>query len=205
MLDLFSNNEPLDLGLPDAKIVYYPSFLNFEESHHYFQGLEKNTDWQEEDIIVYGKVHKQPRLTHWFGSKDLSYAYSGLTLNPTEIEDELLVLKHKIEALGTYSFNTCLANLYRDGSDSVGWHADDERELGERPVIASLSLGAPRWFHLKHKTDHTIKKKLLLESGSLLLMGEGTQENYLHQIPKTKKVIGSRINLTFRRIVQSTQ
>ncbi len=205
MLDLFSNNEPLDLGLPDAKIMYYPNFLTFEESCHYFQVLEKETHWQAEDVIVYGKVHKQPRLTHWFGRKDLSYTYSGLTLNPTEIKGALLALKNKIEAIEGNSFNTCLANLYRDGSDSVGWHADDERELGERPVIASLSLGASRWFHLKHKVDNSIKKKLLLESGSLLLMGAGTQEYYQHQIPKTKKVIGSRINLTFRKIVQSVK
>lgn len=201
VLDLFSDEEVIDCSMPGAEILYYPNFLTIEKSSHLFDAVYKNTDWQQDDICVYGKNYPQPRLTHLFADNNMPYSYSNITMYPSSFSVELLQVKNKIEKEVNYKFSTCLANLYRNGGDSNGWHADDEKELGIDPMIASVSLGGERWFHLKHKTDKSIKKKILLKSGSLLLMGKGTQQHYLHQIPKTKKIVVPRINLTFRRIV----
>jgi len=121
-------------------------------------------------------------------------------MQPKPFSKSLLEIKQKVDALSEVTFTSCLANLYRYGSDSNGWHADNEKELGVQPVIASVSFGAERYFHLKHRTKKTLKHKIKLEHGSLLLMKGTTQEFWLHQIPKTKKEIGQRINLTFRII-----
>ena len=121
-------------------------------------------------------------------------------MQPHEFTDELLEIKEKIENKTSVVFTTCLLNLYRDGKDSNGWHADDEKELGQNPVIASITLGQERFFHLKHKKKKDLKQKLLLKHGSLLLMEGETQHHWLHQIPKTTRSIGERINLTFRVI-----
>lgn len=202
MLDLFSNDShSIDLGLEGAPVIYYPSFFKTEDSDLFFKTIYKKTTWQQDDICVYGKTYPQPRLTHLFAENNQPYTYSNIKMHPSPFSEVLLEIKKNIEEITGFKFTTCLANLYRDGRDSNGWHADDEKELGKRPIIASVSLGQQRWFHLKHKTNKEIKRKLLLESGSLLLMGEGTQENYLHQIPKTKKIVGPRINLTFRKII----
>lgn len=119
---------------------------------------------------------------------------------PTAFTPSLLDLKKKIEDLSGEHFTTCLLNLYRDGQDSNGWHADNEKELGDQPFIASVSLGASRTFHLKHREDRSLRFRMQLEHGSLLLMGGAMQECWLHQIPKTRKSVGKRINLTFRKV-----
>lgn len=202
MLNLFDEySEYIDMDLPGADIVYYPNFLPQEEVVTLFKSLFSEVDWLQDDICVYGKTYPQPRLTHLFAENDIPYSYSNVTMYPSPFSEVLFSIKKRIENITGAKFTTCLANLYRDGNDSNGWHADDEKELGQDPIIASVSLGAERWFHLKHKTDRSIKKKLLLKPGSLLLMGSGTQQNYLHQIPKTKKVAAPRINLTYRKIV----
>ena len=121
-------------------------------------------------------------------------------MQPLPFTQILRQLKSELEIFSGEQFNSCLANLYRDGQDSNGWHADDEEELGINPVIASVSLGESRYFHLRHKSDHNKKEKLLLHSGSLLLMKGSTQHNWQHHVPKTKRKIGPRINLTFRYI-----
>ena len=121
-------------------------------------------------------------------------------MKPHKFTGDLLKIKTTIETKLDIKFTSCLANLYRDGNDSNGWHADDEKELGKNPIIASISFGEKRVFHFKHRYNKELKKKLVLEPGSLLLMQGATQENWLHQIPKTKKQIGERINLTFRII-----
>ncbi|MCG2461202.1 alpha-ketoglutarate-dependent dioxygenase AlkB [Flavobacteriaceae bacterium F89] len=188
----------LDLNLPDSEIYYYPHFLNTDEADRYFDILRTTAPWQQDFITIYGKKHPQPRLTALFGDKP--YSYSGLTMHPEPFNSELLDIKAKIEGATQLEFNTCLLNLYRNGKDSNGWHADDETELGKNPAIASLSLGQERIFHLKHRYDKTLKHKILLEHGSLLLMQGSTQHHWLHQIPKTAKPIKERINLTFRVI-----
>jgi len=197
-MSLFDSSEIIKLPLLDAEIDYYPSFLGLETSITLFKELEINTPWKEDDIRVYGKVFKQPRLTAFFANNEKSYGYSNISMIPHKFTPILNSLKQKIETATKTTFTSCLLNLYRDGQDSNGWHADDEKELGINPVIASVSLGAERIFHLKHKNNKAIKHKLILQNGSLLMMKGATQHHWLHQIPKTKKPIGKRINLTFR-------
>ena len=190
----------INLNLKDAEVFYYPNYFTMNESMSLFQILTTETLWQQDDIKVFGKTYKQPRLTSLYGSNKRPYSYSNITMHPHKFSSTLLKIKSKIEDTTNEIFTTCLLNQYRDGQDSNGWHADDEKELGQNPVIASVSFGASRMFHLKHRYDKSHKCKLLLESGSLLLMKGTTQHFWLHQVPKTKKQIGSRINLTFRYI-----
>ncbi len=196
---LFSN-ERIDFDLPDAEVIYFPSFLNTKEALALFQQLYKETPWQQDKITLFGKIHPQPRLTAFYGNEDLSYSYSNIKMKANTWTPTLLNLKNKVETASETSFNSVLLNLYRDGKDSNGWHADDEKELGQNPVIASITLGSERFFHLKHKTVPEAKAKIKLEHGSLLLMKGSTQHFYKHQIPKTSKILQPRINLTFRTI-----
>jgi alkylated DNA repair dioxygenase AlkB len=143
-------------------------------------------------------------LTAWFGDGGEPYTYSGLTLKPHPWSSDLMDLKSQCDDKGGVRFNSMLANLYRDGKDSVSWHSDDEPELGRNPTIASISLGAERRFDLRHKkTGETIKE--ILPSGSLVIMSGECQHHWIHQIAKTKKVTDPRINLTFRVITQALQ
>jgi len=196
MANLFSKE--MDLNLPDSAITYYPDFLDTHVADLYFERLKKIIPWQQDDIKVFGKVYAQPRLTALFGNNGKPYSYSSITMQPHKFNKELLEIKKKIETISNVEFTTCLLNLYRDGKDSNGWHADNEKELGQNPVIASVTLGQERFFHLKHRTEKDLKHKLMLEHGSLLLMQGATQRNWLHQIAKTKRPIEERINLTFR-------
>lgn len=198
MENLFNNE--INLQLPDSDIRYFSNFMNAEKANLYFEAFQKKIPWQQDDIKVFGKTYAQPRLTALFGNNGKPYSYSNITMQPHEFTSELLEIKKQIEAKTNVIFTTCLLNLYRDGNDSNGWHADNEKELGQRPVIGSITLGQERFFHLKHRTRKELKHKLLLESGSLLLMQGETQHQWLHQIAKTKKPIGERINLTFRVI-----
>lgn len=188
------------LILPDSDIIYYSDFLSHELASEYFSKLKNETAWQQDSIKVFGKIYKQPRLTALFGTEGKSYCYSGITMFPKPFNTILEEIKTKVELISEATFNTVLLNLYRDGNDSNGWHSDDEKELGKNPCIASVSLGAPRFFHLKHRTNTSHRYKVLLAHGSLLLMRGKTQECWKHQIPKTKKSISPRINLTFRKI-----
>jgi alkylated DNA repair dioxygenase AlkB len=196
---LFSE-ERVDFDLPDAEVIYYPTFLSAEEAGQLYAHLLENTPWQHDSITLFGKTHPQPRLTAFYATSDMSYSYSNIKMNANLWTNELLLLKAEIEKKSETTFNSVLINLYRDGLDSNGWHADDEKELGFNPVIASITLGSERFFHLKHKNILEHKCKIRLEHGSLLLMKGSTQHFYKHQIPKTKQQIGPRINLTFRTI-----
>jgi len=186
------------LDLPDSNITYYPNFIASEVATLYFKLFKETIPWQQDDIKVFGKVYAQPRLTAFYGNGSKSYSYSNITMQPRPFTKELLEIKHKIEAIDVVTFNSCLMNLYRNGRDSNGWHADDEKELGQDPIIASISLGEERPFHLRYKRNPKIKHKIVLEHGSLLLMKGSTQHHWQHQIPKTTKPIKERINLTFR-------
>ncbi|XCF05577.1 alpha-ketoglutarate-dependent dioxygenase AlkB [Tamlana crocina] len=189
-----------NLNLKDADVAYYPRFFDMNEADYFFKTLLETIDWQQDYITIFGKTHPQPRLTAFFANNNKNYSYSNIKMKATPFTQELLQIKHSIEKELDISFTSCLANLYRNGSDSNGWHADNEKELGKNPVIASISFGAERIFHLKHRRDNTQKAKINLEHGSLLLMKGETQHHWLHQIPKTKKEVGKRINLTFRII-----
>lgn len=199
MKSLF-DSEPIVFDVPDASIIYYPNFFSNEEASRLFDVLQKEIPWQQDDIKVYGKVYSQPRLTALFGNEGKSYSYSNLTMYPHTWSPLLLTIKEKVEKATDAIYSTVLLNYYRNGKDSNGWHADNEKELGKNPIIASLSLGEERVFQFKHNHLENQKIKLTLEHGSLLLMKGTTQHFWKHQIPKTTKPIGPRINLTFRII-----
>ncbi|MDG1291431.1 MAG: alpha-ketoglutarate-dependent dioxygenase AlkB [Flavobacteriaceae bacterium] len=187
--------------LPDAQLRYYQNFLSSEVADHYYEALLKNIPWQQDNVKVFGEVYAQPRLTSLHSNSLDTYTYSGLTLKPHLMIPELLELLYQIQRICNHDFNCVLLNLYRDGADSNGWHADNEKELGKQPQIASFSLGASRFFHFKHRRIKEEKYKMELHHGSLLLMEGAMQEHWLHQIPKTKKLMQPRINLTFRKII----
>ena len=192
--------QPIIYTYPHAEILYFPEFLSSEEAKFYYRALLKLLNWQQSSITIFGKKIPQPRLSALYAKNDVSYTYSGLTLHPEPYSKELLNLDQKIREACGFESSHCLANLYRDGNDSMGWHSDDEKVLGKNPTIASLSLGAERKFMLKHKKISGLKKEIILNSGSLLLMQGETQHFWKHQLPKTKKIHSPRINLTFRKI-----
>jgi alkylated DNA repair dioxygenase AlkB len=191
---------PISLQLPDADIVFYPVFYDGKTSDRLLTELTQTIDWRQDWITLYGRSLPQPRLTAWYGDPGKSYTYSGITMLPTPWTPLLLDLKTKVEAVAGVMFNSVLINLYRDGSDSMGWHSDDEPALGQNPVIGSLSLGGTRRFMLRHRFERNWKHQLELTAGSFLLMQGTTQHYWQHQVPKTKRPIPPRINLTFRTI-----
>lgn len=199
-MDLFSQ-EKQHFQLPNAELIYIPDFLNNRESDMLFQLIASKTNWRHDDITVFGKTYKQPRLTALFGDSNQAYSYSNIVMHPEPFTDHLKVIKQKVEETSEILFNTLLINLYRDGNDSNGWHADNEKELGINPTIASVSLGEERPFHFKHRTLKQERHQLILKHGSLLIMKGEMQHYWLHQIAKTKRRIQPRINLTFRKLM----
>jgi len=193
-------DEKIVFDLPDAEIEYFPNFFSIEKANEIFHKLQTEIPWQQDTITIYGKNHLQPRLTALFGNEGKPYGYSNIVMHPHPWNPMLIFIKEEVEKICQENFTTVLLNYYRNGQDSNGWHADNEKELGRNPIIASLSLGEPRNFQLKHNSIETAKQNILLQHGSLLLMKGTTQHYWKHQIPKTKKEIGSRINLTFRII-----
>lgn len=199
-MDSLFPKEKITFNIPDAEIEYYPHFFDKDRSDALFEKLKAEIPWQQDEITVFGKTHPQPRLTSLFGNEGKPYSYSNIVMKPNPWNPLLMFIKGEIEAACHENFTTVLLNLYRDGRDSNGWHSDNERELGRDPVIASVSFGAERSFHLQHNTFKEQKLKIKLEHGSLLIMKGTTQHFWKHQIPKTAKPIGPRINLTFRII-----
>lgn len=193
-------NQKITFNLPDAEIEYYSNFFDVHSANEFLEKLKKEIPWQHDEITVFGKIHPQPRLTALFGNEGKMYSYSNIIMQPHKWNPLLMHIKNKIEEVCDENFTTVLLNLYRDGKDSNGWHADNEKELGRNPIIASVSFGAERIFHLQHNSIQEAKQKIRLEHGSLLIMKGTTQHFWKHQIPKTAKPIGSRINLTFRII-----
>ena len=187
--------------LPGAKLRYYQRFLSIDRANYYYNNFLETIPWQQEDVKVFGKVYAQPRLTSLHSDSLSSYTYSGLTLQPNPMTKTLFELLNLIQTVCQHDFNCVLLNLYRNGSDSNGWHADNEKELGKYPKIASFSLGAARFFHFKHRKIKKQRYKMELHHGSLLLMEGEMQKYWLHQIPKTKRQLEPRINLTFRKII----
>jgi alkylated DNA repair dioxygenase AlkB len=198
-VQLPSDGTPLEL--PDTRLRYFQYFFNTDEAEHFYSKLFETIPWQQDPITVFGKTYDQPRLTALHANNTKPYSYSGITMYPNQMTTELTAIYERIRTVSSVEFTSVLLNLYRDGKDSNGWHADNEKELGKSPNIASVSFGAQRFFHLKHRTIKEARLKVLLHSGSLLLMEEDTQEKWLHQIPKTAKPIQPRINLTFRKII----
>ena len=207
-LDLFgkiiqSNSSPRmaeDLAtIQNGEYLFYPNFFTKSESDMFLQKLIFEIEWKQESMNMYGKKINFPRLTAWYGDNDKPYSFSGITLSPKVWNEELDSIKSKIETIAKVNFNSVLLNRYRDGNDSISWHADAEKELGINPVIASVNFGATRKFQLRHiKTKE--KLEIELAHGSLLIMQGELQHFWQHQVPKTSQKVGERINLTFRVI-----
>ncbi|MEX1192355.1 MAG: alpha-ketoglutarate-dependent dioxygenase AlkB [Brumimicrobium sp.] len=189
------------IDITNGWLIWVPDFLVKIESDDLHDYFLKELRWQGGKVKLFGKTFEIPRKQVMFTDEGLHYGYSGKQLVSSDWDDEVLKIKKRIEQFSGFEFNACLANLYRDGQDSNGWHADDEKELGKNPIIASVSLGATRNFHLKHKIINE-RKNIELTHGSLLIMGGETQRYWKHQIPKTKKVIDARVNLTFRKVFE---
>lgn len=200
---LFAPAEPLTIGaehgnwlsLPDGDLLWWPGFLGAPQASALQQRLQAEIAWRHEQIRLFGRWHWQPRLIAWFGARD--YRYSGLTLQAQDLPACLLPIQQACEQATGSPFNSLLLNRYRDGQDGMGWHADDEAELGENPVIASLSLGQSRRFVLRHRQSGE-KREFLLQHGDLLVMAGAMQHHWQHALPKTQRVCAERINLTFR-------
>ncbi|MGL5892241.1 MAG: alpha-ketoglutarate-dependent dioxygenase AlkB family protein, partial [Bacteroidia bacterium] len=184
----------------DAAVSYQEQWIAAETATELFTQLRASLNWQQQPIRMFGRMIMQPRLTAWYGDQGAAYTYSGLKNEPLPWTAELSALRKKLEQETGFRFNSVLCNCYRSGTDSMGWHSDDEKELGADPVIASVSLGQSRRFLLRNKTNHSQKHTLLLGHGSLLLMHGETQRNWQHSLPRTYTPCNERINLTFRQI-----
>jgi alkylated DNA repair dioxygenase AlkB len=188
------------LFLPDAEVYYAPHFFTEKESNLYVEQLRQSINWQQEEIRMFGKQLPLPRLTAWYGDK--GYTYSGLYNAPQPWLPVLLELKERVEQASGHTYNSVLLNYYRSGQDSMGWHSDDEKELGPQPGIASLSFGGERTFAFRHRSRKELAPvKIKLQHGSLLLMQGPTQHFWQHQVAKTTRAVEPRINLTFRNIL----
>lgn len=162
----------------------------------YFDRLREAVAFEQRSVTVYGQTYPQPRLTKWYGPKP--YLYSGIAWEPADMPTEIETLRREVSFRIGLQFNSVLCNLYRDGNDTVGWHSDDEPIFGPDPEVASLSYGSTRIFRVRRKDDHKVKMEFELSDGTLLHMGKGVQQEWQHSIPRTRNIVGPRINLTFR-------
>lgn len=191
--------EPIEA--PGAELAFLRNFIPMSDADDLFAALRADVSWRQDFITIYGKEHLVPRLQQWYGNPGIFYTWSGIRLRPEPWTEQLLDIRGWVERASDASFNTVLLNLYRNGSDTVSWHSDDEPELGRDPIIASISLGVERDFKLRHRRKEHPDVNLPLGHGSLLVMSGKTQENWLHSIPRRKRVSAERINLTFRTII----
>jgi len=191
------------IPLKQAEVILYERFLDPISADHYCQRLIEETQWHQPEILMFGRRKKSPRLAAWYGDENAFYTYSGVTNSPLLWTPALSELKNLLQQVVQHEFNSVLINLYRDGNDAMGWHSDDEPELGDQPVIASVSLGASRSFLFRHKNAEkgAPSTKLQLHHGSLLTMSGNTQQYWQHSVSRTKKPITQRVNLTFRRVL----
>ena len=184
----------------DGEVYYDKDFLDQKLAKKFYQELYENISWKRDEYLMFGKKILTKRMMAWYGGKAYEYTYSKKTRVAQLWNKDLLDLKDLLEKRTGDHFNSCLLNLYPKGIDGMGWHSDDEKELKPFATIASISLGCERKFSFKHKVTKEVVS-IKLENGSLLIMKGMTQKYWLHQLPKTKKIIGSRINLTFRSII----
>jgi len=186
----------------DGELYLIERFYPKNEANQLFDLLLESLIWQQEKIFLYGRWVTVPRLMCWYGNENAEYRYSGVNHQPHPWTDVLLTIKQKIEDFYPCRFNSVMANLYRNGADSMGCHADDEKELGVNPVIASLSLGEQRLLKFRHQKSKRVLD-VILNHGDLLLMAGEIQHHWQHELPKTKKLKTERINLTFRKVMWS--
>ena len=192
-----------DFGLPDAQVRLVRGWLEPPAADALMAGLLEQVPWEVHRIRLFGREVASPRLSCWIGDADAAYRYSGTRFQPRPWLPALAALRDRLASELAQPFNSVLANRYRSGADAMGWHSDDERELGPGSLIASVSLGATRRFLLRHRGDPAQRLALDLEQGSLLLMGGQTQRYWKHALPRTARPVGERINLTFRQVLPS--
>ena len=198
---LFNNENKNSFEKDHLNIDYVKDYFNEEESLYFLKTLKDKIKWKQDYIKFFGKSHPLPRLTAWYGDRNKTYTYSGIPMTPDPLNTELLEIKKRVDQYAKINFNSVLLNFYRSGNDSVSWHSDDEKELGDQPIIGSVSFGGMRKFRLRNKNNKKLIHNIELENGSLLIMSELTQQYWEHEIPKTKKRVAERINLTFRSIL----
>jgi alkylated DNA repair dioxygenase AlkB len=200
IMDSFNQNRITNLLHKDGLVNYYRNMLTHDEANRYFNLLSQNVAWENDEVVIFGRHIVAKRKVAWYGDSDYLYTYSNTTKRALPWTKELSDLKQIVVEYTQTEFNSCLLNLYQNGDEGIAWHSDDEESLGRNSTIASLSLGAERKFSFKHKqTKETIS--LVLEHGSMLVMKDVTQTNWLHSLPKSKKITQPRINLSFRTIV----
>lgn len=202
MFSEYENSEKISVIVTDGFADYYPNFLAPAASADLLQQLLRLDTFRQNEISLFGKKIKVPRLEAYFALNGEQYGYSGQQLQAEKFPPCLDSLRLKVQELTGYKYNALLINYYRDGQDSNGWHADNEKTLGPNPSIASISLGAERPFELKHLSSG-LKKKIVLAQGSLLHMHGALQHHYKHQLPKKPGISQARINLTFRWVQPS--
>lgn len=188
------------LDLPGADVRLWLRWLEAERADALLAALCASIPFEQHRLRLFGREVDAPRLSCWIGDRHARYRYSGTTFDPHPWPDALRALRDRVESACGARFNSVLANLYRDGRDAMGWHSDDEPELGPRPVIASVSLGGTRRFRLRPRHANAPGTTLELPHGSLLCMAGSTQHNYMHAVPRTRRPVAQRLNLTFRRI-----
>lgn len=191
---------PLDLSTLHADLRLWSHAFAAAEADALLVALRSGLPWQQESIVMFGQPRPVPRLVSWHGDPGTTYVYSGVAHAPQPWTAALDAIRTRAAELAGVRFNSVLANLYRDGSDGMGWHADDEPELGPEPVIASVSFGATRRFRMKHRRGAAAPLDIALNHGSMLVMRGTTQRCWWHSVPKTARPVGERINLTFRWI-----
>ena len=203
-MDLFSNIPDKEINLlpHNGTVNYFGKLFTKQQSDHYFERLLNHIEWKNDEAVILGKHIITKRKAAWYGDKKFEYRYSNIDKIALPWTPKLLELKKIIEEKTSETFNSCLLNLYHSGEEGMAWHSDGEKDLKKNGAIGSLSFGAERKFAFKHKqTKETVS--LILEHGSLLVMKDATQTNWLHRLPPTKLVSKARINLTFRTIVES--
>lgn len=199
-MDLFhQSNQPKNLLSKDGIVNYYGYVFPKQKADDYYNYLLNCIEWKNDEAIMFGKKIVTKRKVAWYGEKPFEYRYSNTTKIALPFTQELLNIKSAIEHITQETYNSCLLNLYHDGSEGMAWHSDGEKDLKKDGTIASVTFGAERKFAFKHKdTKETVS--VILQHGSLLVMKGKTQTHWLHRLPPTKKVLTSRINLTFRTI-----
>jgi len=200
-MDLFNQHSKQNLLPLDGEVYYYGQILNQSQIQYYYNELLTTIQWEQDELLMFGKLIKTKRKVGWYGDRPYEYTYSKVTKKALLWTPVLTELKQKIEEKTDETYNSCLLNLYHNGAEGMSWHSDDEKALVRHASIASLSLGVARKFMFKHK-DTGAKVSTVLENGSLLEMKGSTQQHWLHALPKTKKVNTPRINLTFRNILE---
>jgi alkylated DNA repair dioxygenase AlkB len=184
----------------DGIVTYSGRVFPQEESATLFDDLLATSPWQPDEVILFGRKHDLSRKVAWMGDVGFTYSYSGTSKTASPWTAPVLSIRERVASLCNREFNSCLLNLYHDGSEGMGWHSDDERTLGTNPVIASVSFGAERPFRFKHRVTREVIP-VTLENGSLLVMAGPTQHHWLHTLPKSRRVTIPRINLTFRHFL----